>query len=53
VAFSTSARTEAPTVAAFCSVSGTSSRSNTRCEKKDTAANAITTHTMITPARRQ
>jgi hypothetical protein len=47
---STSERTEAPTVAAFFSVSGTSSRSNTRCEKYETTASAITTHSMITPA---
>ena len=41
------------TVAAFCCVSGTSSRSNTRWEKYDTTASAMTTHTMITPASRQ
>ena len=35
------------------SVSGTSSRSNTACEKYDTTASAMTTHTMITPASRQ
>ena len=48
-----SERTEAPTVVAFFSTSGTSERSNTRCEKYETAINASTTHAMMTPARRQ
>ena len=38
---------------AACAVSGTSSRSKTRWEKYETTPRATTTHSMMTPARRQ